>query len=152
VLGSLECIQLNTFSESIGASQPAAANQNDLPASDSNGARAPETHVSQPRGYPFKMKAAALIQVVLFKAPVIGGRAAGADTKCSPKYGGVDSELKRAGGGLPSPQLAPPAVELLWLSTQGPLSAVPNQSAGFLTRPKQTAGAEYARNVGLVLV
>ena len=64
----------------------------------------------------------------------------------------VDSELKRAGGGLPSPQLAPPAVELLELSTQGPLSAVPNQSAGLLTRPRQTGGAEGARNVGLVLV
>jgi len=58
----LEDIQLNTFSESIGASQPAAANQNDLPASDSNGARAPETHISSPRGYPCKSQAAASIQ------------------------------------------------------------------------------------------
>jgi hypothetical protein len=59
----------------------AEANRKGLPARNSNGPRAPETLSSQPKGYPFKRKAAAPIQTkALSGAPVSGGRAVGADT------------------------------------------------------------------------
>jgi len=88
----------------------------------------------------------------LSKAPVLGGRAAGADTKCAPKYGGVDSELKRAGGGLPSPTARAPGG---WTAEAVDPKAAERRSQSRRpdsgTCPKQTWGAEGASNVGLVL-
>jgi len=64
------------------SSPPAEANRKRLPARDSKGSRDPETQSSQPRGYPFKLKAAASVpEMNRSKAPVRTGPAAGADTR-----------------------------------------------------------------------
>jgi hypothetical protein len=101
-----------------------------------------------PRGYPFKLKAAAASPLVAKEcaAPVVCRLASGAD---APKYRlqGYDGvrrvgvEIKGAGGGCELYSSRPRRPNCPRPRTKRPLTAVPNQDAGFLACPTQIGGA-----------